>query len=644
MTKKETMLAAYACRQVQRNILKNIQNGIPKQYLLGQIANKRPFSNDSLFENAETLPSPQEEDSLASTMPMPVFGSMTFSTGQESAEALERKQDMKDVMAIYENDDSFMANSQSGNVSLDDIFLPTAIVKQLEQKKLPVKYLNIFDDAIQAGNYMDAYKIFLVIRHDAIVPRPYPVLQFFKLLRESENHKKCWELYEYLTSFLDDKKKAALLTPADKEKINNALQHVFSQVMNLCGLYQEAEKAMKIYRYYLQHQIPMNEYSYRALLYATCSRADFETESLSILKQMEAEGISADIDVYDNLLKLCMKKGDLKLAHFIWNKLSTEPVDSPLAPSSRTFVHMLFLLASIETPQSVNSRNKPLYNISPTEIIDEAARIFRFAIDRNVTITQYMLNAFLAVHCQQRDLEKSLMIFHQFYEKYNIKRGKSVYTTMFRLFDNFGQYDKMREFLELAKADGVTQFDFMAWRSIIRIAAAQMEIDEAMEYCRRMRAEGHTATVDQLRLLLLKITEAERWDAREEFLKLCEPLYRASKLGKWPIWNERTNKVNKVLDDVYGRPAGKGFLRGVHHNVKSRVPGAEFPYIKDAEQEKFQSLESESTLHQKWQQKEKLKKTPPPKVKRIPLTRAPSHIPPAFPADNNTNDPSISQH
>lgn len=545
-----------------------------------------------------------------------------------SPEVLQRKQDMADVMDLFKT--NIQKNNQDEN-NLDDILLPTSILRQLDRKKLPEKYLNLFEDAIQEANYLDAYKIFLIIRHDSIVPRTFSFINFFTLLRESGNHKKCWELYDYLRSFLDDKKKAASLTVEKKNDIYIILQHIFSQAMHLCGMYEEAEKAMKMYRYYVEQQISMNASSYKALLYATSSRADFQTETFSILKQMESEGIEADIDVYNNLLKCCMKTNNLKMAHFIWNKLSVQPEGSLLAPTCRTIMHMFLLLAAIETPQTVNSRNKALFNISPEEIINESARIFRYAVDRKIKITEFLLNSFLAVHTNQRDLEKSLMIFYEFYPKYNLGKNPFTYSCMFRLFDSEGQYEKMKELLEIAKQDGVTYFDHMTWRSIIRICAAQSQIDEAIEFVKRMKADGHEPTIDHLKLLLLKIVEAERWDAREELIKLCAPIYHAAKLGKWPIWNERTQQVNKMLDDIYGRPAGKGMLRGVHANVKNRVPGPSFPYIQDSEANKFEELECESSEHQEWKYRDNLKKTPPPQKKILPLTQIPRHIPPAFP-------------
>jgi hypothetical protein len=82
---------------------------------------------------------------------------------------------------------------------------------------------------------------------------------------------------------------------------------------------------------------------------------------------------------------------------------------------------------------------------------------------------------------------------------------------------------------------------------------------------------------------------------------------------------------------VYGRPAGKGFLRGVHHNVASRVPGPSFPYLQDADAQNFAKIEAESDDFQVWKRQEDRKKAPPPQKKYLPFSRP-------FPAAAATSD------
>lgn len=498
--------------------------------------------------------------------------------------------------------------------AIEAIELPKSVLQDIDQGKNAVRYLNAFDEAVLANDRKAAYSAFILIRQNQVFPRLESYVKFGQKMLNDGNHVKCWELYQYAESFLIAKN-AKLSEDFDEKK--QLFASLFPQMMALCREHKESEKALKIYRRFVELAIPLDIRMYEGLITATCTRGDFHQETFSILKQLESEGLEPTLLIYEGILKSCTKCSDLKTAHFVWSKLCAEPPSSVLAPGSRTVMHMLFLLGSIETPSSINSIDKPVYNIPVADILDEAARIFAFALERNMPITLPLLNSFLSVHTDQGALEKSLVIFREFYPKYELSPDGHAYGQMFQLFDFHHAYDLMKEFKEMMHKDNVKLISRKHWRSIVRIASYEGKLDEALQYMREMKNEGFSFTVQEMKLFHFRATEMENFEARDAFIKLCEPGVNPGQ-GKWPIWNERTQKVNQLLDSVYGRPAGSRFKRGVYHNMRTRVPGPSFPYIKDVDAEEFKQVEEQSEEYKKWKKIDDRKKQPPPQKRAFP--------------------------
>jgi pentatricopeptide repeat protein len=236
------------------------------------------------------------QDKPAHQRPQSLLDALKEAPGVPPVSSAQQDETYQELMSLFENESqnttALSLSDDSECASLDDIFLPDAILEQIERKKEPAKYLFIFDESLTRNNHIDAYKIFIVLRHKRLIPSGMSTKSFIRLLFKSKNYKKCWEIYDYIQNFLSKKAIVACsLTGEDVIKVKLSLQDMFPTLMSLCATFREAEKALKIYRQMFEQGIPISSAGYYSLLAVLCSRSDFCDEALSVLKQMESDGI-----------------------------------------------------------------------------------------------------------------------------------------------------------------------------------------------------------------------------------------------------------------------------------------------------------------------------------------------------------------
>lgn len=70
--------------------------------------------------------------------------------------------------------------------------------------------------------------------------------------------------------------------------------------------------------------------------------------------------------------------------------------------------------------------------------------------------------------------------------------------------------------------------------------------------------------------LLLHLADIEAWELKARFLSLCDQPSR-KKESPSVEWNNRKKRIDDFLNRAYGRPAGKGQVRGVYANVANEI-------------------------------------------------------------------------
>lgn len=407
------------------------------------------------------------------------------------------------------------------------------------------------------GQLLDAYKIYLHLNKHSILLPSVAYDELIITLIKTGNIQKAWEIFNRLRKQL---KSHIPLSPS-----------TYHQFMLSFGKQRQAERAFKLYREMTQDNVVPNIETLHTLVYVCSKRKDYFRECFSLVKQLEDSGFSPTLTTYNWMLHSCARVSDLQTGKLIWEKIS-----STLSPDPHSFAGMFWLLASIETNQNAKSINRIRYpSISSNDICREAKDIYSLIHGKysNIPITAPLMASYLAVFTSHLDKQESEAIFYEMYPKHHPQLPIS-FQHMFEMYDTLHDYQSSISLKRYADIKGyMKQIPFLGWRALIRTAASNNQLDDALEYLEEMkRITQYTPTVDSLKLVLFRCIEMEDWNNKSKLLSLCAPIPK--KTSRYSLWNERMNRINALLDMVYGKPAGKGFLRGIHANMKG--PGASF--------------------------------------------------------------------
>lgn len=408
------------------------------------------------------------------------------------------------------------------------------------------------------GQILDAYRIHLHLNKHSILLPSIAYDELVTTLVKTGNLQKAWQIFNQLRGPL---KKAC--TPLSASTYNSFIISF--------GKQKQAERAFKLYREMNQDNVIPNTDTLHSLVYACSKRKDYFQECFSLVKQLEDSGFTPTIETFNWMLHSCSRVSDLQTGKLIWERITTT-----MTPDSNSFTGIFWLLASIETNQNSKSTNKICYpSISSDDICKEAKDFYNLLDTKypNIPITFQLLTSYLAVFTSHLDKQTSEDIFYNVYPERYLQLPIS-FQHMFEMYDTLHDYQSALSLKQyVTSRSSIEKISFLGWRALIRTAAYNNQLDDALGYLEEMRRNTqYVPTVDSLKLVLFRCIEMEDWDNRSKLLSLCSP--SPKKTSKYSLWDERMGKINELLDIVYGKPAGKGFLRGVHANMKG--PGVSF--------------------------------------------------------------------
>lgn len=343
----------------------------------------------------------------------------------------------------------------------------------------------------------------------------------------------------------------------------------------------------------MRQQLPLtpSREVYQSLIYACSMRKDFYLQCLNLVKEMESLGYSSSIHTYNYILSSCAKVGNLQTAHQVWKKLTAlSKIQKSFAPDEYSYTHMFWLLASIETKDNKKSSRDFHYQLSSDSVVKEAQRLYSELQTNGIVFSStHLLTAYLATHCTHLKKALAEKIFYEDFAHHQLQPHAISYQHLFEMYDTLHDYEGMKRLKRTSQEQNMS-LSFKSWRAMVRTAAWTGHLDEAVDFVADMKAAGHAPILEELKLVSFRCSELENAIAHERFLALCDTSVNHH-TSKWNAWHERTRRVLALLDQVYGKPAGKGFLRGVYANMKG--PGPDFKTDTNPLESEFKQVESE---------------------------------------------------
>ncbi len=325
---------------------------------------------------------------------------------------------------------------------------------------------------------------------------------------------------------------------------------ICSTIMMNCGKHDLIEKAFKTYRE-LQAQGHEPHYlTHSALIYVACKRKEYYARAIELFRQMEANRMNIDIRVYNNLLLGTAKSGDLTTALELWNRLQ-ESTDEKLKINSITIANMLWSLASVETPTDKISKRPFKYDMNPEELRTTAKDIYNL----DVKTDAYTVNAYLAVLANHNFIEEAEQVFWTHFTANGVVHNPSTYEIMLKMYDFKQDFEKTVELMTKAEASKIV-LGFESWRAAIRTAALTTNLPTAIDWLKKMVAAGYKPSIENLKVLHLRLCENEKWQLRKEMGDLCLPPIVEPK-NPYTTWRKRSLAVAELLKRVYGKDAPK---------------------------------------------------------------------------------------
>lgn len=223
-----------------------------------------------------------------------------------------------------------------------------------------------------------------------------------------------------------------------------------------------------------------------------------------------------------------------------------------VTPNTATVTNLLWVIASVETTGDKISLRPYHYDMNPEELKALANQVLSWCKEMDLPINGYLLNAYLAVMTNHNFVSEAELIFEEMLPKYGQPTSHS-FELMLKLYDSTGNFQGTQKLIEQSRQSGLG-LSFEAWRAAIRSAASTTHLKESIDYLRAMVNAGHKPSLEDLKLLHLRLCENEKWELRKQMGDLCLiPPETAN--NPYTSWRKRSILLHHLLQDVYGKDA-----------------------------------------------------------------------------------------
>ncbi|KAI7876470.1 uncharacterized protein EV154DRAFT_540308 [Mucor mucedo] len=248
-------------------------------------------------------------------------------------------------------------------------------------------------------------------------------------------------------------------------------QPIFANLISGCLKANKVNKAWEIFDSMRLSFHQPDEVSFTLMLHA-CA------------KMQETYGFQPDGITYNTLLTACARKKDLGQARNIlrtmWSDVEKNGSQSLLAPDSQTFTNLFWCYASY-IPSGSAQINSPVTATTGVEmstqrqslpldlpnkrskVVKEAQWIFSQLPDLGIKATPALLTAYLALHISQKQTSKSIDIYTDLFEKFDIQKDAFVFQHMLQYSYNnkdskmaWKVWEDYQDFLEARRDDSKT--------------------------------------------------------------------------------------------------------------------------------------------------------------------------------------------
>ena len=313
--------------------------------------------------------------------------------------------------------------------------------------------------------------------------------------------------------------------------------------------------ALKVYEECLDLGTPRHSSTHHELIYACSKRSDWSRKAFELFQQLETYGMSIYPRAYTHLLISTSRTSDVNTALAIWKLMEEKGRMNPeYTPKSHSLAALLWTIAAAETKENKISKRPFTQTFEPTFLVNIATE----AVDRFLTKNppnSFILSSHLAVAASHKSRELAERIFWKDYKKYNIERHPNTFELMFGLYDHLQDWEPI-PLLRMEMLNSRVKISHQAYRHLTRVSALTGHIQEAIQYIVEAKSNGIEFSPQDMRIIHLRVFEAQRWDLHAKLLKLI----------KWPeslhpnpmaVWRERAERVNDFMEQVYGKEAPK---------------------------------------------------------------------------------------
>lgn len=387
--------------------------------------------------------------------------------------------------------------------------------------------------------------------------------------------------YHSIKAALEDKKKPELALqwydrliarmPPTPEICSLLLQHHIKK--------DEPERALWLFEGAVKQGMPRyHPITQNFLIQATAKRRHLYGEMWTLVRQLDTHGMgSATSAVYASILEACGRVGDLQSAMCTWrflqrhdsasslNQLSANKnivnniraVNGLLLIDGVVLTNMLYCLAAIDTDNNKISvrRNIVHSKLKGKDLVGLSTKILSTMLAQgHVKMHPRLLHAYLAVACSHKMQELAERIFFVEFEKYGCGHSRPAIDIMMRMWDSVQRYEKAKALREWARQQNIA-LGLDAYRSLIRCAALSNKLDEAMCHLGDMITNVYGGKQgpphSSMRLLHLKIFEAERWDLHYRLVTMLD-FPKPVKKNPMSAWRVRAEGLNEIFEHLYG--------------------------------------------------------------------------------------------
>jgi pentatricopeptide repeat protein len=341
-----------------------------------------------------------------------------------------------------------------------------------------------------------------------------------------------------------------------------------------------------------------------ALIYACSRRKEYFERGIKLFREMEVLGLKMNIQVYNHLLNACAKTSDLRTAMELWRAALSSP---ELRPSAHTVAAYLWVLASVEIPdgKAPRSVHRPLIwkNLTAHHVATAARDVVEWARSNGIPIAAPAATALVAAHANNGLTEIAEKIFWRLIAGNGLKipshqLNAGPHEVMLKMYDTNRDMESARKVLEnyrsmFTKSEGrsctflgrkissyprpLVRLPYEGWRAAARTAAICNEYEESLSLVYEMREmQGYTPNIEDLKLLVMRFSEAGRNDLCRILTHLCtEKRAYSNQRSVMSLENEwegndtvtHENFESNVKNELVHKSAGKALIGHLNDSV-----------------------------------------------------------------------------